>query len=345
LHHSLDEPGLAQKIDPQGILALTDGFAAQCSDALKLGASIELPGQFTNAVLIGVGGSAVAGDYLRVVFDRFGKLPFSVCRGYEAPAWINQNTLCIVSSYSGNTEETLSAYEYASAAQSTILAITSGGELASQARKNGDVIIKIPGGQPPRTALGYSFLTLLVGLQEAKLLEGVDTSGVAAFLAFQAPKWSINVPFDQNPAKQIADFLFQTTCVVYGLGDWQGAVANRWKAQINENAKAMAFANTFPELNHNEILGWSSTNETWSCLILEDGEESEQMRKRASFTLSSLPSHVRNSRVKAPGKTVLEKMLGLTLLGDYASVYLAYMRNVDPGDISLLEKLKTELRS
>src|SRR5205085_3246444 len=148
-----------------------------------------------HVVLNGVGGSAVAGGYLQVLFDSFGSLPLSVTRNYEAPVWVSNRTLVIVSSYSGNTEETLSAYDEARSAGATVLAITSGGLLAERAAANRNVLLTIPGGQPPRTALGYSFVTLLQVLQRSKLIEPQYLNGLPDFLTAQCASWKNSVPF------------------------------------------------------------------------------------------------------------------------------------------------------
>ena len=346
----LDNPELSALLDPLGILKLTDAFPDQCAQAIRLGADFDiqpLQGTYERVALLGVGGSAAAGDYLQAIFDHEGKVPFAVVRSYDAPAWIDSKTLVLASSYSGNTEETLSADDQARERGAKVFAITTGGELRTRCETNGHPVLTIPEGQPPRTALGYSLLTALQVFARLELVKAQDLEKLSGFLTACSLAWRPNSPASGNRAKQIAEHMFDTVPVFYGLGDWQGAVAKRWKAQVNENAKALAFANAFPELNHNEILGWIGVEkgEEWSCFVLEGGDEGAKLDRRAGFTLDALPKSTFWSRVKASGTTLLEKMLSLTLLGDYASVYLAYLRGVDPGDISLLDRLKEELKA
>ncbi|MFQ3668977.1 MAG: SIS domain-containing protein, partial [Fimbriimonadaceae bacterium] len=159
--------------------------------------------------------------------------------------------------------------------------------------------------------------------------------------------WGVETPFDANPAKQLAAALKGSVSVLYGLGSYQAVVANRWKGQINENAKNLTFANAFPELNHNEILGWVKAKDQgvgrWVAVILEDGRESAKMKERARVTTELISGVCEVHRVKARGESLLERMLSLTLFGDFVSLYLAALNDVDPENIDSINVLKKAL--
>jgi len=343
----LDDGPYIAELDPSHLFALAAAFPDQCAAALQLGAQVGVQhlGQCNAVVLAGMGGSAIAGDYIQSLFDIGGNCPFHVSRDYSIPSWVDGSTLVLCSSYSGNTEETLASYEVAKRARAKILCITSGGRLARLAAKNGDVLLRIPEGQPPRTALPYLFLGPMVALSRLGMLGMAEEPGLSAFLAEQAKGLAPTCPFQNNPAKQLAVAVNGKTPVVYGLGRWQSAVAKRWKCQINENAKAPCFSNAFPELDHNEILGWKDFDKTgdWFLISLEGGDESVSMKERRRFTFDLVPGAKRI--VVAEGGSVLQKMLYLTIFGDYVSLYLAMLKGEDPGDIALIEELKQSLGS
>jgi glucose/mannose-6-phosphate isomerase len=344
----LDDGAFASSLDPADILGLTVGFADQCREAIRLGNAVplaSLEGTYANVLLAGMGGSAAAGDYLQALFDLHASVPFQVSRDYTIPAWVNRETLVVCSSYSGNTEETLAAYQKACNQGAKVLVVTSGGKIAEEAEKNGHPVLKIPGGQPPRTALGYTFFGPLCALVRLKLLNLKVDESICSFLDRCIGSWGPLVDVGNNEAKQIAAAIHKSTPVFYGLGAWQGAVAKRWKAQINENAKRMSFAHSFPELNHNEILGWLGISDAaaWSCVVLSDLDAPPKMLARCRLTLEALPAGTFTQTVPARGTSLLEKILFLSLLGDFVSVYMSFLLKVDPGDISLLERFKVDL--
>jgi glucose/mannose-6-phosphate isomerase len=227
--------------------------------------------------------------------------------------------------------------------------VTSGGQLGELADQNGDPLIVIPGGQPPRTALGYMFVPVVVACERLGLLMEQHHEQTFALLDSCISEWGIEQPFDSNPAKRLAQTLHGKLSVLYGLGSWQGLVANRWKGQINENSKNMTFANSFPELNHNEILGWVKSDgqgvAAWETVILESGDESEKMKTRAGVTGELIASKSGVHRVRAKGETLYERILSLTFMGDFVSLYLAALNGVDPENIDAINHLKSALAS
>lgn len=333
-------------LDPKGMLRFTEEYPDQCRLALTLVEGVDLPsGNYTNAMLTGLGGSAVGGDYVRAMFDAFGSIPFVVNRDYHLPNYVNSSSLVFATSYSGNTEETLSAYADAKKAGAQVICVTSGGKLKELALADGYPVITVPGGQPPRTALGLMLIPVLAVAVKMGLLPAQDFAKAFDLLESMCKEWTVE---GSNPvAKDLANKLHGKLGIIYGLGSWQSIIANRWKGQINENSKNHIFVNAFPELNHNEILGWVKAGEqgvaAYVGIVLEDGSESAKMKKRAEVTEGLVSNLCSFDHVAATGSTLLEKLLTLTYLGDFVSLYLAALNQVDPENIDSINILKTEL--
>lgn len=348
--HQLDDRSFVTRLDPKEMLRLTEEFPAQCRRALEIAQKAELPtleNRPSVCVLTGLGGSAAGGDFTRALFEHDGVTPFFVNRDYHLPHFVGLGDVVFATSYSGNTEETLSAYEDAKTGGARIICITSGGKLAQKAQEDGNAVIQIPGGQPPRTALGFMLIPVLVAAERLGLIPEQDYEAAFSLIEKAVPTWTVETAFDGNGPKQLAEAMHGKLSVLYGLGSWQAIVANRWKGQINENAKVMAFANAFPELNHNEILGWVMADSQgvadWVGVVLEDGSESEKMKTRARVTEQLVGETAKFHHVRAIGDTLLQKMLSLTLYGDFVSLYLAALNGVDPENIDSINVLKSEL--
>jgi glucose/mannose-6-phosphate isomerase len=249
MSHSLDDLGFVTRLDPKGMYRLTCEFPQQCREALEIARKAELSElalQTEVVALAGLGGSAAGGDIAKALFEAHAGAAFVVCRDYHVPNYMGVGDIVFVSSYSGNTEETLSAYASAKHMGSKIVVLTSGGKLAELAEKDGYHVIRIPGGQPPRTALGYMAIPVIVACERLSLLPPQNYDRLFGLLEECVRDYSADVGFDSNPAKQLAQALHGGVGILYGLGSWQSYVAWRWKGQINENAKNMAFANAFP---------------------------------------------------------------------------------------------------
>lgn len=348
--HNLDDLGYVTRLDPKGMYGLFVAFPEQCRQALAIAESVSLEplGTQPNVVaLSGLGGSAAGGDLVKALFEVQCSTPFFVNRDYHLPNFVGLGDLVFCASYSGNTEETLSAYAQARTLGARIIVVTSGGKLAEMAQADGNTLIQIPGGQPPRTALGYMFVPVLVVCERLGLLPKQDYEGAFALLTQCATQWGVDVPFDENPAKKIAQAMHGHVGLFYGLGSYQAIVANRWKGQVNENAKNLAYANAFPELNHNEILGWVKATEQgvsrWVGVILEDGTESPKMKARARVTEELIGQSADFYHVQAQGTDLLQRMLSLTYFGDFLSTYLAALNGIDPENIDWINTLKAEL--
>jgi len=345
--HVLDNASFVTELDPKGMFPLAVGLADQCRRALKIARDTDVfLGDFkpSNIVLTGLGGSAAGGDFLRCLVEAQGSIPFVVNRDYQLPGFVGRGSLVICSSYSGNTEETLSAYVDAKQRGATIVAHTSGGQLADMAREDGFPVIQITGGQPPRTALGFMFVPGVYLLETMGVLPAQDYVEAFAALDHCTELCGQDSPFETNPAKQLAQQLEGKMIAVYGLGNMPGAVANRWKGQINENAKNLVMASTYPELNHNEVLGWMSSflqGASWHLVVLRDGIESAKMATRDRVTKEIIGTPFTD--VVAHGRDLLSRMLWLAHFGDYVSLYLAALNRVDPENIDAINTLKSEL--
>jgi glucose/mannose-6-phosphate isomerase len=351
LNVNLDEAGLLLKADPFGMMALTLDLPAQCEEAIRRAEQWNLPALKArpgNILVTGLGGSGIGGDYLRVLFEAQGNLPVIVNRDYTLPAFVNSETLVFAVSYSGNTEETLASYAHARESGAQVMTVSSGGELEANAHRDGVPHLKVPGGQPPRTALGYLFMPLAVMCERWGLLPNLSEARTHTLrrLVQRRELWGPNNPTSNNPAKQLATALYGQIPLFYGTGGYRAIVATRWKGQFNENAKVHAFANTFPELNHNEILGWvlaKQQADNLSVIALRTHEESVKIQTRVRVTRQLVGESAQWHEVYAEGTTVLEQLMDLTFLGDFVSLYLSFLNGVDPQNIDYINHLKSEL--
>lgn len=304
---------------------------------------------FQNMVISGLGGSAIGGDIVRTLAASRAELPIVVNRNYDLPAFVNQNTLFAAVSYSGNTEETLSAYQQAREKGASIICLTSGGKLAQWAANDGYSVIKVPGDLVPRAATGYLFAPLALFLEEIGILNNLrpQIEETIAVLRQQRQQLDPQVSQPNNPARQLAEHLRGAIPIIWGSTGLTEAVALRWKAQINENAKSPAYYNLFPELNHNEIVGFEVPKELLSHLavvILRDQGDSPQIQKRMAITRQIIEKQVQEVlEVSSQGQSFLARFYSLVYLGDYTSVYLAHEYGINPTPVQVIDYLKSEL--
>jgi glucose/mannose-6-phosphate isomerase len=345
---NLNDRSEVTALDPRGMLQLTEQFPDQCREALRMAQEAELPKLETIpgvVALAGMGGSAAGGDFVRALFEDHGGAPFIVVRDYHLPNYIGVGDLLFCASYSGNTEETLGIYEQGKKAGAKIMCVTSGGKLAEMAKADGVPVCLVPGGQPPRTALGYMMVPVLYACTKLKVLG--DQPFDAAFQLLDKMAGELSVGGTDDSARKLAEALHGNVPILYGLGTWQGLIANRWRSQINENAKQLAFFNSYPELNHNEILGWVNAGKMgvnkYVGVLLQDGTESPKMKKRAEVTEKLVSDVAEFHHVTGRGESLLERMLTLAFFGDFVSIYLARLNGVDPENIDSINVLKDAL--
>ena len=352
---SLDKTDQLMALDPLGMFGIIERFPDQCREAMATpwkNLEQSSDNSVRQVVITGLGGSAIGGDYARYVMEEFGSVPLYVNRDYNLPEWVDSRTLVIAASYSGNTEETLSAFAKAKEAGAHRAVISSGGALLESAKAENLPYAEVPGGQPPRTAIGYMLFPTLNLLMLRELLDtqiGDQYLGVITRLNSQKERFCKEILTEANPAKRLAVDLFQKIPIVYGSQSWKGGVAYRWKCQWNENVKSAAFDNTLPEQNHNEILAWTlakSQAKNWAVVFLREANEvlkSPRIAKRVEVTKTIIGADFPIYEVEAEGETLLEKMFSLTYYADFVTVYLALLNGVCPTEIKGIDLLKEEL--
>lgn len=351
LQETLDCERRRAEVDREGMSSVIKNFAAQCDEAWRIGEALRVDRYepIRAVVVLGMGGSAIGGDLLKGYTENLRRVPMEVNRDYSLPAHVGPETLVIASSYSGNTEETLHAYEEAVSRGARVVAISTGGQLTDRCRQEGHPVIQIPGGLAPRSAVGYSFVPLLVLFQRLGLIDSQERQFREALrvLEDQDRRLGPDVPTVHNRAKRHALELVNRIPIVYGRNGWPGIVANRWKAQINENAKHPAWSNMFPELNHTEITGWEappSSGRHFHVFVLRDRFENPAMRRQIEVSAGIIkPSVAAMTELQAEGESVLAQMFSLIHYGDYVSLYLALAKGVNPTPIRSIERLKKEL--
>ena len=316
------------------------------ADASRLAEGIRLDGPLPGAVVIvGMGGSAVAGDLLQGLWHERAPFPVHVVRGYTLPAWIGPDSLVVASSYSGGTEETLSAFAEARSRGGRALVVTSGGPLAEESSRAGIPWVRIPSGFPPRAALAYLLAPVLAVIEASwptlsRAGERDEAIGVLARLGAELCPES---PLAANPAKQLAVWLTGRTPAVYGT-DATAPVAYRWRTQLEENAKVLALSGILPEMNHIAIEAWGGApGDHWAVVFLRDATEHPRVARRAALTRSITEARVPTREVWARGEGRLARLLSLVLTGDWVSYYLALVRGVDPWAVDTLEAFKQRM--
>jgi glucose/mannose-6-phosphate isomerase len=307
----------------------------------------QIEGSFENVVYAAMGGSALAA-MISQTWPAY-KIPFEICRQYKVPAYVSQNTLFIACSYSGNTEETLSALAEAEQKGAKIVIIAGGGKLQEIAQAKNYEFVLLPKAEQPRYAVLYNVRALVQVLEAAGLVNEAEASSqmkqTAGFLRQAVQAWIPTVPTDQNPAKKLAQELAGKSGVVYG-GPLMAPAAYKWKISFNENAKNIAWWGQYPEFNHNEFIGWSShpVDKPYAVIDLRSSFEHERVQKRFELSDKLLSGRRPAANVvQAQGETLLEHLLWTINFGDFVTIYLALLNNVDPAPVDLVEKFKQEL--
>lgn len=334
------------------LAALPEQLAAAHEAAGKVPAS-SLPdaATFDRLVTLGMGGSGIAGNVLQAVGTATLPLPITVLKHYRTPAFVNDRTLAFALSYSGDTEETVEMARGALAAGATLIAISRGGELARLAQESGSLHVPCPDDiLMPRLALGALLAPLVVLLFRMGLLPEAHAGLLRAQeqLARRRDQCKPSVEGDRNPARALARKIGRTIPIVYGSGGLGAVAAMRWKQSVNENAKAPAFWNEYPELDHNEVCGWGQhgdvTRQVFTLVELRHGLEHPRLEQRAVATRELIDEAlVQVLTVEAEGEGRFAQLLDLMHVGDWTSYYLALDNDVDPGPIDAITQLKATL--
>jgi glucose/mannose-6-phosphate isomerase len=336
--------------DSQGMLKRVLAFPEQLKHAQRI-ATEQMTGSVAeppaNVCLAGMGGSGISGDVAYSCYATEFNVPFVVSRGYTLPHFVGANSLVVISSYSGNTEETLSAYDDARSRGAKIVCITSGGQLEEQATAHDYPVFLIPGGSPPRAALGYLAIPLFYALYQSGIIASPETDVQETIELLITLAENYHPSVEENLPKKVAGALHGKIPLIYSGVQPLSAVAVRWKGQLAENSKVLAFCNVFPELNHNEIMGWGPLNEInriCQIVYLRDKEDHPQIKKRMDITKSILEEQTPAVfEVDSQGGSLLARVFSLIFLGDMVSVYLAALNQVDPSPIKHIEYLKENL--
>lgn len=347
----LDNTSVYRQFDKSGMLEHLHGFPEQCQKAWEKVQRFELPREYatlSNVVILGMGGSAIGGDIVRRLAMAESKVPVWVHRDYGLPAFVDASTLIIASSYSGNTEETLSAFTKSLGTRARKLVITSGGKLEHLAQKEGIPVYLIDYQAPPRAAFPHSFIPLLGIFQKLGLLgdKSADLQETVDILNKLSRDLIETRPLGSNPAKQLATRLQGHVAVIYGA-EILSEVARRWKGEFNENSKAWAFFEDFPELNHNAVVGYEfppEVKERIVVLLLRSSSFNPRNLLRYEVTAKLLAkAGIAYEFIEARGKSALAQVLSLVLLGDYASFYLSMLNEVDPTSTDAINFVKQRL--
>jgi len=357
----LDKLEELEKIDKSNMLNLCVKTPEHCQDAIQIAEKIKIPNEAKvskkitikyrkpqNIIITGMGGSAIGGEILQDWLRDKLPIPVQICRNHTLPAYANRNTLVFAISYSGETEETLNAFIDAIRRKCMTITISSGGHLLSFSKKLQIPHVTIPNGRPPRAAIPYIFFPLPILLEKMDILSNIekDTEETIRILKKVSEENSPHIPTKKNISKTLALKLKETIPVVYGFGQSR-AVAHRMKTQFNENSKLFSTYNVFPELNHNEAVGWEVSKnfaKKFSVILIRDHDEPPEIKYRIEMT-KTLVLHKAQKvlEIYARGKGRLAKMFSVLLVGDLVSIFLAILRGVDPAPVKTIDLIKREM--
>lgn len=320
---------------------LIENFPQQLTEAAEIAgkASLSPKNNIQNVIVTGLGGSGIGGTILSELVSHTCPVPITINKDYFLPAFVNEHTLVIISSYSGNTEETLQAMQQALEKKAQIVCVTSGGKVEELAKQHHLDTIKIPGGNPPRSCIGYSLVQLIrifihCKFAPASLMDEVQQS----ISLLKSGEEDIKVE-----ASLIAKKLQGKIPVIYSLGSCEG-VSVRFRQQINENSKMLCWHHVFPEMNHNELVGWTTKNDDLAVVTFRTSFDYARTVKRYEVVkplFEKLSSGVID--INAKGTTKLEQYFYLIHLGDWISLFLAELKGIDPVEVGVIDRLKKEL--
>lgn len=320
---------------------LIANFTSQINDAIAIGRKADLTPQhydIRNVVVAGMGGSAIGGNLVsELVHDKM-KVPITICKDYHLPEFVNEHTLLICCSYSGNTEETLHALEAGINRMAKIVCITTGGSMNLIANKAGLDCIMIPGGMPPRSCMAYSFIQQLYVLFHYRLVDlGFEIGLQGAVKLLNKEEKRI-----QKLAQKIAKKINKKIPVIYSAANME-AVSVRFRQQLNENSKVLCWHHVIPEMNHNELVGWTEKGK-YAVLVLRNETDYERIQLRMKIAKDIIEPNAKSYiEIYSKGNNEIERSLYLIHLTDWVSYYLAELRKVDATEVQVIEKLKNSL--
>lgn len=341
---------LETALDTQGMFPAAASLPEQVFDAAVRARGLDgLPdrSRIENVVVLGMGGSGVAGDILAAAAGPFLPVPIVVSKGYELPAFVGETSLVFAVSFSGNTEETVEAASAAAVEGARIVAVTQGGELGRLAGSWGVPLVPVPADIPqPRAGIGALAVPAFIVLEEIGLFPGAQQW--VDFAVEQLQERREELLAEGSAAERLARTIGRTLPIVYGGGPVGATAAQRWKNQINENAKAPAFWNAQPELCHNEVAGWGQhgdlTRQVFTLVNLRHDYEHPQVMRRFDAVSAMVDEVVASvEEVRAEGEGQLAQLLDLVLFGDLVALHLAAQEGLDPGPVPALDHIKRTL--
>lgn len=344
----LDDRNVLNQRDPHDALGIAAAQYAQTNFEARVWSPEHDGRQINKIVVAGMGGSALAALLVKVWLKDVLSIPFEIVRTYNLPEYVGSDTLVIASSYSGNTEETLSALDQAKSRGAQTAIIASGGALIDIATVDSIAHVQLPNGMQPRMAVIFNLKALVSILANFAIVDNRylnEITDLSDWLQQETSAWAGDVTTDKNYAKQLALLAVGKTAIFYG-GSITAPVAYKWKISWNENAKNVAFYNELPEFNHNEFIGWTShpVEKPFAVFDLISSKEHSQVLKRFEVSDRLLSGkRPKATRIELAGDTVLAQLLWGSILADFVSIYVAILNGVDPTPVALIEKLKAEL--
>lgn len=358
----LDNSDKIKTIDREKMFDIQEKFPENCEDAIRKAKALIIPRKVMiserisivyrkpeKIIVAGMGGSAIGGNILKDWLRETAPIPIEVCRDYHLPAYADEKTLVLVSSYSGNTEETVSALLEAVEKRCMIIAASSNGVIQEFSLKMGLPFIKLPAGYPPRSAIPYLFFPLAVSLKKMEVLKEFDEDVEETLTVLRQIREEVktDTPTLKNVAKRIAMDVEGSIPAIYGFGIYEG-VALRIKSQFNENAKSPGIVASFPELNHNETVGWTEREDLTkkiTVILLRDKDEPSEIKTRIEVTRSLVFNGKARKviEIQSRGRSKLAKIFSTIYIGDYASIYLAILYNTDPTPVKIIDELKAQV--
>jgi len=321
---------------------LINNFPEQIQEAIEIGKKAQFTDvkkQFSNVIICGLGGSGIGATLVNDVLSNDIEIPIIVNKSYSLPAFANENSLVIISSYSGNTEETLISFEQAIKKGCKIVAITSGGEVEKICKTNNFDIVKIPSGHPPRACLGYSSTQVFFALNAFGLINNDFIEQLNSTITLlMTEKENI-----KKEAKDLTSKLIGKTPIIYSSNNFE-AVAIRFRQQINENSKMLCWHHVVPEMNHNELVGWRIKDDSQAVVFIRNKSDLPRIQERMELNKKIISKCTTNIyEMWSKGNSNLEKSMYLIHLGDWVSLYLSHLREVDTTEVKVIDFLKGEL--
>lgn len=321
---------------------LIAGFSNQLREAITIGKGAQLtPHNFpiSNIVVTGLGGSGIGGDLVNEFIADELRIPFAVNKDYFLPSYVNKNSLVIVSSYSGNTEETLNALQIALNRKSKIVCVSSGGKIIQIAKEKGLDHILVPGGNPPRASLGYSFVQQLFALHYLGIIPNQFEQELKNAIALL----DANQTAIREEAKKVAVQLDNKIPIIYTTTP-MASVAVRFRQQINENGKMLCWHHVVPEMNHNELVGWRKKSSDWAVVFLRNENDYSRNNQRIAINKEIISQYCDTIiDINSKGNSHIERALYLIHLTDWVSLFLAEQQKLDATEVKVIDFLKNSL--